>query len=368
MKYAKRFAIPFLVLAVMALFAVSRAEDKLGPYKLLTTIPVPGNLAGGFDISWVDSASERYYLADRTTGSVDVVDAEHDQYLYSIKGFVGNKGPGISGPDGVLVIHKEHELWAGDGDSTAKVVDLNNGPSAVPFAIPTFTPCPGAPPSSHRADELAYDPIDHVILIANDRDTPPFLTFISQEQRSVLGGICYPQAVFPDVAGGPAVNHGMEQPLWNSRTRKFYISVPATSTNTNGEVDEIDPKSMMVTRVFAIHTPCGPAGLALLPKQRLMTSCGVVLGVKTGGTLATIQNASGDEIWFNSGDDRVYFGGQPMAVVDADNYAVITTLPVGNTHSVAVNKENNHIFVPVRPDPVTGGGGIQVWTETDDDQ
>ena len=117
MKYAKRLAIPFLTLAVMALFAVSRAEDKLGSYQLLTTITVPGNLASGFDISWVDSASERYYLADRTTGSVDVVDAEHDQYLYSIGGFVGNKGSGKSGPDGVLVIHKEHQLWAGDGDS-----------------------------------------------------------------------------------------------------------------------------------------------------------------------------------------------------------------------------------------------------------
>lgn len=367
MKYAKRFAIPLLVLAVMALFAVSHAEDKLGPYQLLTTITVPGNLAGGFDISWVDSASERYYLADRTTGSVDVVDAEHDKYLYSIGGFVGNKGPGVSGPDGVLVIHKEHELWAGDGDSTAKVVDLNDGPSAVPFAIKTSNPCST---SNFRADELAYDPIDHIILIANDRDTPPYVTFISQESRTVLGGICYPQAVFPDTPGGPAVNHGMEQSVWNQQTKKFYISVPATSTNINGEVDEIDPKSMMVTRVFPINTPCGPAGLVLLPKKRLMTSCGVVLDVKTGGTLAT-QNAAfpgGDEIWFNSGDDRVYFGGQPMPVVDAFNYQVITSLPVGNTHSVAANPENNHIFVPVRPDPVTGGGGIQVWAENEDTQ
>lgn len=369
MKFAKRLAIPLLALAVMALLAVSRAQDKLGSYQLLTTITVPGNLAGGFDISWVDSASERYYLADRTTGSVDVVDAEHDQYLYSIGGFVGNKGSGKSGPDGVLVIHKEHQLWAGDGDSTAKVVDLNAGPGA-PVAIHTPNPCPAGGMGQFRADELAYDPIDHIILIANDRDTPPYLTFISQEHLTVLGGICYPQAVFPDLSVDPSgapVNHGMEQSLWNQRTKKFYISVPATVANPNGEVDEINPKTMAVTRVFPINTPCGPAGLVLLPKQRLMTSCGVVLDVKTTGTLATIQNVGGDEIWFNSGDGRVYFGGQPMAVVDADNYSVITSLPVGNTHSVAVNSENNHIFVPVRPDPVTLlGGGIQVWTETDD--
>jgi hypothetical protein len=49
MKYAKRLAIPLLALALMALFAVSRAEDKLGSYQLLKTIPVPGDLAGGFD-------------------------------------------------------------------------------------------------------------------------------------------------------------------------------------------------------------------------------------------------------------------------------------------------------------------------------
>src|ERR1700694_4761454 len=51
---------------VMVLFAVAFSEDKLGPYQLLTTIEGPGNLAGGFDISWVDSASETYYLAERT--------------------------------------------------------------------------------------------------------------------------------------------------------------------------------------------------------------------------------------------------------------------------------------------------------------
>ena len=357
MKYARLFAIPLLVLAVMALFAAAFAEDKQGSYKLLTTILVPGNLAGGFDISWVDSASETYYLANRTTtpgtGRIDVVDAEHDKYLYSIPGFAGNRGSrGKNGPAGVLTIHKEHELWAGDGDSTVKVVDLDR--KVVTDAIPTG--------GQFRADELAYDPIHHVILIANDIDTPPFVTFISQERHVVLGHIFYPQAVFPDVAGGQPVNHGMEQPVWDQETSKFYISVPATVTNPNGEVDEIDPRKMKVTRVFPIHTPCGPAGLALIPGQRLMTSCGVVLDVKTGGTVKTISGVGGDEIWFNAGDDRVYFGADPVSVVDAETYQVITYIPVGPTHSVAANRENNHIFVPVT------GVGIKVFTESSDQE
>lgn len=358
MKSIKLF-VPVFLIALLALSSgpVSFAEEELGPYQLLTTISIPGNLSAGFDISWVDSASERYYLSERTTvkggGRIDVIDAEHDKFLYSIGGFVGNQGSRAhSGPKGVLVIHRENELWAGDGDSTLKVVDLSAGPSALPFAISTG--------GTLTADELAYDPIDHIIMITNPADTLPFVTFVSQEHRYVLGHISYPQAVFPDTPGGPAVNHGLEQPVWDQRTRKFYLSVPATVTNQNGEVDEIDPLAMKVTRVFPILTPCGPAGLALLPGQRLITSCGVVLSEKTGGTLATISGASGDELWFNRGDERVYFGGNPMAVVDSETYQVITSLTVGPTHSVAANSENNHIFVPVT------GVGVKVFSESND--
>jgi hypothetical protein len=356
MKYRLRFAIPALVLAVAALFAFSFADDKGGSYETLPIIPVAGNLSGGFDISWVDSATGRYYLSDRTstpgTGRVDVVDAKTDLFLFSIGGFAGNTGNRLtSGPAGVLTIHDEQELWAGDGDSTAKVVDLRDAPNAAPFSISTG--------GHFRADELAYDPADHIILIANDADTPPFVTFISQQHRNVLGQIFYPQAVFPDVAGGPPVNHGLEQPVWDQPRQRFYMSVPATVTNPNGEVDEINPRTMQITRVFPINTPCGPAGLALLPGQRLITSCGVVLDAKTGSTLATLTGVGGDEIWFNDGDDRVYFGSSPVGIVDANTLEVVpTTLPAGNTHSVAADSKNNRIFVPDR------GVGIRVYADS----
>ncbi len=364
MRHKKLLVIPLFVLAVLALFAAASAKDKLGPYSLLTTITVPAdqgvppNLAGGFDISWVDSANETYYLSERTgvlgKGRIDVFDAEHDTFLYFIYGFVGASagGRGASGPAGVLAIHKEHELWVGDGDSTAKVVSLDATPPAVVASISTG--------GSFRADELSYDPIDHLILIANDTDTPPFVTFISQKTRSVLGKISFPQAVFPDMVGGPQVNHGMEQSVWDQQSHKFYISVPATVTNPTGEVDEIDPHTMMLTRVFPISTTCGPAGLALLPHQRLITSCGVVLDAKTGGTLATINGVSADEIWFNRGDGRVYFGSASMGVVDEQTLQVVTTLAVGSTHSVAADSENNHIFVPVT------SVGVKVYSDDSD--
>ena len=132
MKNVKLFAVPLFAVAVLILFAVSSANG-VGPYTQLPTITIPGNLAGGFDISWVDPVSGRYYLADRTTGSVDVIDAVQAKYLYSIKGFVGVGPSGKAGPDGLVTLG--NELWAGDGDSTVKVADLTAGPSASLFSI-----------------------------------------------------------------------------------------------------------------------------------------------------------------------------------------------------------------------------------------
>ena len=93
-----------------------------------------------------------------------------------------------------------------------------------------------------------------------------------------------------------------------------------------------------------------------------MTSCGVVLDARTGATLATIAGVSGDEIWYNPGDNRVYFGNQPIFVVDATSYQVIASIDVGDTHSLAANSENNHIFVPVT------GVGVVVYADDEDQE
>src|SRR5690242_16129383 len=88
-------------------------------------IGVPGKPLKAFDISWVDPASSHYYLADRSNGAIDVVDGNTDTVTTQIGGFVGATGKNdTSGPDGVVVTFSNKELWAGDGDSTVKVVDL----------------------------------------------------------------------------------------------------------------------------------------------------------------------------------------------------------------------------------------------------
>jgi len=375
MNHKRLFALPVVVFAVilLALFAAARADedhDRLGPYKLLTTIAVPGDLIGGFDISWVDSEAGRYYLADRGNATavppiaprIDVIDTKHNKLLPSI--------PVLFAGNGVVAIHRSNdgdedrddagELWVGDANSHVEVVDLRT--KSIVANINTM--------GSMRADELAYDPLDHLILIANDRDPIPFVTFISTRTRMVVGQLKFPQVVFVTPPATTPSGHGLEQSVWDSRTRKFYLAVPATSANHAGEVDEIDPHTMMVTKIFA--TTCNPAGLVLVPRQHLVTSCGDVINVKTWSLVTTVANTGGDEIWFNPGDERVYFGNFfTIPVVDTDTNTLVTTLTVGFTatpfsnahftHSVAADSENNRIFVPVTHE------GVKVYTDDRDD-
>lgn len=346
-------AFPSLLVACLALAVSASAQNRqLTNYSKIATIQVPGNLAGGFDISWVDSASQRYYLADRGTkkgaGKIDVIDTNSNTFLYSIPGtageigFAGSTGKRTTGgPNGVVAVPQLNQLWAGDGDSTVKVVDLTA--KAIIASISTG--------GTARADELAYDSLDHIIMIANDADSPPFLTFISADSLAVLGKITY-----------PADQVGLEQPVWDGQLKKFLISVPASASRT-GEVDVIDPIAMVVTGRYFLN--CDPAGLALGPLQRVMTSCAQVVDARTGVTLGYSQGEGdtligGDEIWFNPGDNRYYFGSGNVGVVDAENNTALgfVTTGVPGAHSVAVDSSTNHIFVPA------AGVGVLVFAQT----
>ncbi|HME44205.1 MAG TPA: hypothetical protein VKF36_14025 [Syntrophorhabdales bacterium] len=407
-----------VLLAVLLLFGATtgRADDGATVTVLDHVIPVPGftNFAdpanshgASFDISFVDS--DRYYLADRgwatgfDPGRVDVFDARTDVYLYSISGWVGSKGSAggptatTLGPNGILVLHTHKddpgELWGADGipsgggPSTVKVADL--GTKSIVDSISTG--------GSQRCDELSYDPIHRVIMVANDADTPPFVTFISQNQFSgghhkVLGKIIYDGGCTspPCVSGSPPSQKGhgpnaapggspgLEQSVFDAPY--FYFSVPSTVDKPDGEIDVIDPVSMNIVKRFDAPG-CNPAGLALGPDHHLVLGCGgqltLVIDDQTGTPFPTVKQVGGvDEVWYNKGDNRYYLaanacttaeciavspvafgpGQHPaLGVIDAKTNLWVENLATGQSaHSVAVNPTNNHIFVPLTI-PVASG-------------
>jgi hypothetical protein len=140
-----------------------------GAVRLLKTIPVPGtalNPTGGklysFDISWVDQKSRTYYLADRSKLAVDIIDTKTGKLLAQLQaGFAGVRpGAGTSGPNGVTT--GGHCLFVTDAPSRVVSFNTSTFPPTLVSSVTTATA------DLTRADELAFDPKDNVILAINN--------------------------------------------------------------------------------------------------------------------------------------------------------------------------------------------------------
>ena len=360
-----------IVLSVISLAlssTISAAHRDDNAYRELALISIPGAPLNSFDISWVDRSSQTYYLADRSNSGIDIVSARNDSFVARIGGFVGFHGSNeTAGPNGVLVIQSRDELWAGDGDSTVKVIDLRSRQIVKSFSTG----------GTNRADEIAFDQRDDVILIANDAEASPFVTFISARDRSVLGHVTFTDAT-----------NGLEQPVCDPETHLFYMSVPQLGADPlHGGIAVMDPRSLSLRALFPVAS-CQPAGLALGPHQHLLVGCSqdaiaagaqaqtIVMNAHDGSIVAATTKVGGsDEVWFNPGDDRYYLAARGMTsnglatgtptpvlgVIDAEDNEWITNIPTGpNAHSVAADPINNRVFVPLK------GQGVAVFTHADD--
>ncbi len=107
------------------------AADEIFIARTAITLPAVQKITS-FDLGFVDPVIGLYILADRTNNAVDVIDTTTNDVLVQLaKGkFVGaaTSCPSsnlnrCSGPNGVLTVD-HREVWAGDGNSTIKVIDL----------------------------------------------------------------------------------------------------------------------------------------------------------------------------------------------------------------------------------------------------
>ena len=324
-----------------------------GTLKRVSTIPVPGQPLDNFDISFVDQTTGRYYLADRSNSAVDIFDAATGTFVGRVAGFQGFHGSNdTAGPNGVVVVNDGAEAWVSDGDSTVKVVDLKT--RAVTDTIATG--------GKARADEVGYDPKDHVLIAANNADDPPFATLISTEPgHKVLKRIVFDKAT-----------DGLEQAVYMPRDGMFYVSVPQLNHDKKlGGVAVIDPVKLEVVKTIQV-ADCAPAGLAAGPDNRLVLGCNagqrnstlppriVVVDTMTGATVASVPEiGAADMVGYAPGANQYYIaarqmrGGPVLGVIDAASNTLVQSLPTGgNAHSVAVVASSGHVLVPL---PKTGG-------------
>jgi hypothetical protein len=341
-----------LLAAVLATPAFAGAAHTTVKLKQIATMTVPGKTINGFDISWVDQRTQRYYLSDRDNAEIDIFDGRTDKFVGSVPGFVGPKKVngkedfGVSGPAGVLTY--DDVAWAGDGDSTAKEVDLKT--MKIIATVSTG--------GKHRFDEIAYDPKDHVLAGGNGDDDPPFATLISTTQHKVIARIPFKNAT-----------DGLEAPAFDSADGMFYFSVPEFDHNPKkGGVAVISPQGKLV-KILPVEG-CHPSGIVFGPHQNFLLGCSasgeegmpaifVVMNARTGKVVATIHAAGGaDEVYYSAKNHEYYTGSAGMGgvfVIDALTNRLVEKIPTGgHAHSVAASDVTGKVFVP---EGASGGCG-----------
>jgi hypothetical protein len=310
------------------------------------TLAIPGAPLASFDIGFVN-ADGIYALADRSNRGLDFFASATGRFLGRATGFTGPSAAGseTSGPNGVVAVGRD-EFWAGDGDSTVKAVDLRTQKVIANIATG----------GKKRADELAYDSRDHILIAVNNADDPPFVTFISTRTHEVLGRLELPRA-----------SDGAEQPVWNAASGLVYLSIPALDgARAHGAVAVIDPRTHRLVRLMPVDE-CMPAGLALGPHDDLLLGCSddaieagfpahsLILNAATGKVVATLSRVGGsDEVWSDPGAGRYYLaavanpGGPVLGVVDSRTRHWIGNLATGfHAHSVAADAASGKVFVPI---------------------
>ena len=370
--------------------------------KCLTAVQIPGAALLSYDISWVNPHRAEYYLADRSNAAIDIINTDRLTFKRFLgKGlFVGVKrnaagavNNDISGPDGVVT----HGRWlyAGDGDSTLKVFDLD-GPNAL--AQPAINTG-----GTTRVDEMALTADGELLLAINNAEDPPFGTlFAANGDRNHSAVVTLTKITIDPVAfpGTP----GIEQPVWDPKTKRFYVSVPILgkpggcgTATCDGGLMVIDPTNItrptMVLGAFDPKTntgvlalsDCGPNGATVGPHDNLLLGCTPANNPTNDSTLvinATTKHFShvngivgSDEVWFNTGDGRYYTGSNRncktappcptaaqqaavLGVIDGTSVLIETVPQSSGSHSVAADSKRNLIFVPQSaPVAVVGVGG-----------
>jgi hypothetical protein len=384
-------------------------------FRTVAITPTQDNTTAGglysFDISWVDQATQTYYLADRSNKTVDVVDAKTLKLTHQVTGgFRGFTACAVqpagandcAGPNGVAT--SANCLFATDAPS--RVVSFTKATLTLVSSVKTD------PNEPTRADELAVDPRDSLILAINNAASPPFGTFVTFDPTTCTLTSPDPakDRVTFNAAGGVDATNGAEQPIWDPGTQKFYVSIPEVAKVTeNGAVVRIDPHTKKVDGSFLVKF-CSPAGLTLGPNEDVLVGCNtvfntagqpwsatgavtaapiqVILNVVTGKQIQVAGVGVGDEVWFNSGDGNYYTasstsplrpldivpfpptppltaqGAAILGVIDATDKTVLQLVPTfnvpavttgpstsqhpaGTAHSVAADAKNNRIFVPL---------------------
>jgi hypothetical protein len=170
---------------------------------------------------------------------------------------------------------------------------------------------------------------------------------------------------------------GIGGSAFNPNSGRFLVTnSDASATDlTFGTVDVINPNLGSPNGPFVensfVMPNCMPTSIVQGPGNNFLVGCGdhdgeafppneYVIDGTSGKIIATITNVGGvDETWYNPGDNRYYLAARDMptgpvlGVIDAKTNQWLQNVTTNaNSHSIAVDSSNNHVFVPLQAGPV----------------
>lgn len=241
----------------------------------VATIDIPGTPINQMGVMTIDQATGLGYLADKDNKAVVVFDTKNDKYVGRIGGFVGMAEDGdASGPNGVLVVAGGSELWVSDGDSTVKIVDLES--NAITATISTG--------GKRRANGMALDPVNRIVLVANSDDEPPYFSLVCVATRKVLTKIPVPQSA-----------ENLERSGFHEPSGSFFTVIPVLARDASkGVIAQTASKSGELVKLFELDN-CHPHSLQIVSPSTMFLGCSDAHGAspEPGGDLAIFDIASG---------------------------------------------------------------------------
>jgi hypothetical protein len=406
--------VPWLVGTAVTSLALA---DETYKAVAIVQLPAGSQPLASTDIAVVDPDSHAYALTDRSNKSVDVIDTRTNKKIRLLTAncqlplppcpFAGVSAIGqSSGPNGVIIIEHKDDVWAADGphctgtttdtcdkSGSMKVLDLKSGKTKKVIYINPSDITPKAPAKVHgRVDEICYNPVSDVVLVASNAFNAfgdRFLSFINADSGDIVGKIRLDgtdtAATDPDTHKMiTAVGGGIEQCQANPRDGKFYLSIPNIN-GTNGAVLRISAKKpFQVEKVFQIiaagclqptGTPPspggGPAGLTIGPDHQMLVGCNgtstqsVIIDDRDGHVIQYVSQVSGpDEVWFDRGSNHYYLAQASSAIMGVEDAGAGKTLPspdpnaltqTGNSKNPAADPDKNLVYLPVLAKTGTGG-------------
>ena len=304
------------------------AADMALPLPNVEIPPAKGK-TGSFDIMEIDQATHLMYVADRTTGGVDIFDISTPsaKYLQTI--------PTGSPPNGVSLAKNVNKVFAGTNDSNVAIIDIDPASSTRNTVIARLSSG-----GKKRVDEMDYDPKEKKLYAANSDDG--IVTSVDAVKNTIVKKF-------------DNMGEGLEQPRYNAGDGMMYM----TSSDQN-VVFEFDPAKDVLVKKHPVGADCEPNGLAINPKtnQALLgcsnkkTPMTVLWDLKTHAVITKFDQVGAGDMAFYSAKTNLWFfaasnfpKGAALAIFGGSPVRWLANLPTAvGSHAVAFDETNHMIY------------------------